>query len=118
MHPQHPGLKISILNHGYTTEVQQWYKKKIIKKSKCIKNKIAFTFWVSDTHFYVDEALYLKKKINEISFIGSKLLGLKQKCPAARNLILFFIFFLYIFLYYKKCILNKTKLSPIFNFAI
>ena len=42
--------------------------KKIIKKSKCIKNKIAFTFWVSDTHFYVDEALYLKKKINEISF--------------------------------------------------
>ena len=37
-------------------------KKIYIKKSKCIKNKIAFTLWVSDTHFYVDEALYLKKK--------------------------------------------------------
>ena len=50
-------------------------KKRIIKKSKCIKNKIAFTLWVSDTHFYVVEVLYLKKKkkFNEISFIGSKL---------------------------------------------
>ena len=49
-------------------------KKEIIKKSKCIKNKIAFTLWVSDTHFYVVEVLYLKKKkFNEISFIGSKL---------------------------------------------
>ena len=37
-------------------------KKNIFEKSKCIKNKIAFTFWVSDTHFYVDEAIYLKKK--------------------------------------------------------
>ena len=37
-------------------------KKKIIKKSKCFKNKIAFTLWVSDTHFYVVEVLYLKKK--------------------------------------------------------
>ena len=38
-------------------------KKKYLKKSKCIKKIIAFTFWVSDTHLYVDEALYLKKKI-------------------------------------------------------
>ena len=45
-------------------------KKEIIKKSKCIKNKIAFTLWVSDTHFYVVEALYLKKKKSLMKYLS------------------------------------------------
>ena len=44
--------------------------KKIIKKSKCIKNKIAFTLWVSDTHFYVVEVLYLKKKKSLMKYLS------------------------------------------------
>ena len=40
LHPQHPGFKISILDHGYTTEVRQWYKKKILKKVSVSKTKL------------------------------------------------------------------------------
>ena len=60
LHPRHPGLNFSILNHGKIIEVQHWFKKK--KKSKCFEKYFAFIFLVSVKQLYADEALYLIEK--------------------------------------------------------